>query len=133
MRMTAADKIKLAPLRRSVVFGVTMLALAVSAEAGAKPRARKIGFSVQVMTTGLTKTTVAKIVVQQVQADSQAMEAGVAVGDELVRIDGTDVPGNSVFVLKKHMAFEPGVPKTVTFRRKTGAQFEAVFIRAAGL
>jgi len=25
------------------------------------------------------------------------------------------------------------VPKTVTFRRKTGAQFEAVFVRAAGL
>jgi C-terminal processing protease CtpA/Prc len=117
--------------RRFVALTLSVLALAGASRVEAQPSNKKIGFSVQVMTQGLTKTTVAKISVTQVSPDSQALEAGVALGDEVVKIDNTHVPGNSVFTLKAQMAFVAGVPKRVTFRRATGAQYDVVFVRAA--
>jgi len=130
--MTAATRQKLRPHSRLAVLGLAVLALVGASRSEAQQRPKKIGFSVQVHTSGLTRTTVAKIVVTQVAPDSQASEAGVVAGDELLRIDTTVVPGNSVFALKAHMGFEPGVPKSVTFRHANGTPFNVVFVRAPG-
>ena len=116
--------------RRTGALALSVLTLACAGRAEAEPSTKKIGFSVQVMTQGLTRTTVAKVSITQVTPGSQAQEAGVAVGDELVKIETTTVPGASVFILKPQMAFVPGVPKRITFRRASGAQYEVVFVRA---
>ena len=58
------------------------------------------------------------------------MAAGVAAGDELVKIQEIPVPGNSASKLKEHMDFAPGVPKKITFRRSNGSEYEVVFTRA---
>lgn len=121
-----------AAARQTAALALSVLALACASRAEAQPSTMKIGFSVQVMTQGLTKTAVAKVSVTKVSPGSQALEAGVAVGDELVRIGTTTVPGNSAFNLKPQMAFVPGVPKRITFRRATGAEYDVVFVRAVG-
>jgi len=116
--------------RRSLLMALTALALTGSNPVLAQPPARKIGFGVKVMTDGLLSQTVARIEVAKVSPGSQAQAAGVAVGDELVRIDDTPVPGNSAMTLKAHMDFVPGVPKKVTFKRPSGVIYVATFVRA---
>jgi C-terminal processing protease CtpA/Prc len=117
--------------RRAAILAISFLALLSAPGAEAQPSEKKIGFSVQVLTDGFVNVTVAKIVVTQVSPDSQALAAGVVVGDELVKIQETTVPGNSALKLKEHMAFVPGSPKKMTFKRPTGAQYDVVFVRPA--
>ena len=57
-------------------------------------------------------------------------DAGVVVGDNVVRIEKTVVPGASAFTLKEHMDFVPGVPKTLGFRRANGSVYDVTFVRA---
>lgn len=117
--------------RRAAILSISFLALLGARGAEAQPSEKKIGFTVQVLTDGFVNVTVAKIVVTQVSPDSQALAAGVAIGDEVVKIQETTVPGNSVLKLKEHMAFVPGSPKKMTFKRLTGAQYDVVFVRPA--
>lgn len=117
--------------RGPAVMALCMLALLFTQGAAAQPSDRKIGFGIQVYTDGFFSSTVTKIAVTQVTVDSQAQAAGVAVGDELVRIQDTVVPGGSAPRLKEHMDFVPGVPKKITFRRANGSEYDVVFVRAA--
>jgi len=117
--------------RRAFALSMSLLALLYVQRVEAQPPEKKIGFSVQVRTDGFLSTTVAKVLVTEVAPDSQALAAGVAAGDELVKIEETIVPGNSALKLKEPMVFVPGVPKRITFKRPTGALFEVVFVRAA--
>jgi S1-C subfamily serine protease len=91
-----------------------------------------IGFSLQVSADGLFKPKVTKAVVTAVVPGSQAAAAGLAVGDELVRIEGVAVPGTAGSVLKPHMAFVPGKPKKFVFKRTTGREYEAVLTQQPG-
>lgn len=91
---------------------------------------KKIGFSIQVGTDGYFSSTIAKVAVTQVNPDSQALAAGVVVGDEIVKIQEITVPGNNASKLKEHLDFVPGVPKKVTFKRANGSKYEVVFRRA---
>lgn len=116
---------------RTAAATLSVLAIMGATPALAAAPAKKIGFAVRVMTRGLTKTTVDAVVVSAVTPNSQAAEAGVAVGDSVARIETTVVPGASVFALKPHMEFKPGVPKTVTFKRANGTPYDVTFVRAA--
>lgn len=116
--------------QRAVAITSLLLALIPFQEVCAQQSEKKIGLGVQVSTDGFFSSTIAKVAVTQVSPDSQALAAGVAAGDELVKIQGIIVPGNSVTKLKEHMDFEPGVPKKITFRRSNGSEFEVVFTRA---
>ena len=115
---------------RAAAVSLSLFALVGATQALAAAPAKKIGFAVRVMTRGLTKTTVDAVVVSAVTPNSQAAEAGVAVGDSVARIGTTVVPGASVFALKPHMEFTPGVPKTVTFKRANGTSYDVTFVRA---
>ena len=90
---------------------------------------KSIGFGVQVSTEGLFSTTVAKVVVTVVLPGSQAEAGGLTIGDELVKIQGIQVPGGSALELKPHMEFQLGVPKTLVFRRSAGSEYQVVFTR----
>lgn len=99
--------------------------------AGAQAQSPPIGFSLQISTEGVFSPKVAKAVVGQVLDGSQARQAGLAVGDELIVVDGVEVPGNGASTLKPHMAFVPGKPKRLTFRRADGSTYEATLTKAA--
>lgn len=116
--------------RGPAVIAICMLALMFTQGVAAQPPEKKIGFGVQVYTDGFFSSTVTKITVTQVVAASQALAAGVAVGDELIRIQETVVPGGSATKLKEHMEFVPGVPKKITFKRANGSEYDVVFVRA---
>jgi predicted metalloprotease with PDZ domain len=113
----------------AIVIG--LFALVFIQGAAAQPPEKKIGFGIQVYTDGFFSSTVTRIAVTQVVADSQAQSAGVAVGDELVRVQETVVPGGSATKLKEHLEFVPGVAKKITFRRANGSEYDVVFVRAA--
>lgn len=105
----------------AVALGLACLA------AGAQPR--PIGFSLQVSTDGILSPKVVKAVVGKVAEDSQAKAAGLAAGDELIKVEGIDVPGNGAYTLKPHMEFVPGKPKRLTFRRADGSTYEATLTK----
>ena len=109
---------------------LVLLALAPWQKVWAQQPEKKIGFGISVSTDGFFSTTIAKVAVTQVSADSQALGAGVAAGDEVVKIQDITVPGNSANKLKEHMDFVPGVPKKITFKRANGTEYEVVFTRA---
>lgn len=122
-------QVTMALMRRRIshLAAVTLLAAAsLSASAQSKP----LGFSLQVSTDGIFSPKVVKAVVGQVQEDSQAKAAGLSVGDELIRIEGVEVPGNGAYALKPHMEFVPGKPKRLVFKRADGATYEATLTKS---
>ncbi len=58
------------------------------------------------------------------------LTASLATGDELIRVDGIEVPGNGAFILKPHMEFVPGKPKRLMFKRTDGSAYEATLTKA---
>ncbi len=84
----------------------------------------------QVSTDGFFSSTVAKVTVIQVLPNSQALAKGLAIGDELIRVQGVQVPGNKATTLKPHMEFVAGVPKELVFRRTNGTEYEVTLTRA---
>ncbi|GAA5181266.1 hypothetical protein GCM10025771_27810 [Niveibacterium umoris] len=99
---------------------------AQAAEGGGKP----IGFAVRVSTEGIFSTKVEKVEVAKVEPGSQAEAAGIAIGDELVRVEGMRVPGGDGVKLKPLMHFSPGEPKHLAFKRKDGSGYDVTLLKA---
>lgn len=114
------------PRRTARALAVASLAM-VSIVAGAE--SMPIGFSLQVSTDGIFSPKVAKAIVGHVQANSQAKAAGLSPGDELIRVEGIEVPGNDASLLKPHMEFVPGKPKRLVFRRVDGSTYETTLTK----
>jgi len=70
---------------------------------------------------------VARIVVREVFPNSQASEAGIAPGDEIIQVEQLVVPGTKTRDLEPLMEFKPGVPKRLVLRRSNGSQYEFTF------
>lgn len=92
-------------------------------------QSRPLGFSLQVSTDGIFSPKVVKAVVGKVEEASQAKAAGLSAGDELIGVDGIEVPGNSAHTLKPHMEFAPGKPKRLTFRRPDGTRYDVTLTK----
>lgn len=116
--------------RIRLLLACAVLAFAAGQSVWAQTAERKIGFSVAVNKESFFSTTVSNVTVTKVTPDSQAQVAGVAPGDEIIKIQGTTVPGNSALKLSSYMDFVPGVPKRITFKRSNGSEYEVVFTRA---
>ncbi len=110
---------------------LALAALLAAGTAFADDKPAPIGMSLKIHAEGFFSTTVVKATVESLVPDSQALKAGLAVGDELLRVQGITVPGNKADVLKPHMKFEPGVPKKLAFKRADGSEYEVTLIRAA--
>jgi C-terminal processing protease CtpA/Prc len=113
------------PCVRLLACALALGAASLPASAQPKP----IGFSLQVSTDGILSPKVVKAVIGKVQDDSQARAAGLAVGDELIKVEGIEVPGNGAFTLKPHMEFVPGKPKRLMFKRADGSTYEAILTK----
>jgi C-terminal processing protease CtpA/Prc len=108
------------------------LALAIglaSAQSLAQQARGAIGFSLHVQTEGFFNPKVVRVWVRSVDAGSQAQAAGLASGDELIRVEGVNVPGAEASALKPHMEFSVGQPKKLVFRRPSGQEYEALLVK----
>lgn len=117
------------PRRRDRLWTRAVIAALCMACSAAAAQSKPLGFSLQVSTEGLFSPKVVKAVVGQVQDGSQAKAAGLTMGDELIRVEGIDVPGNQAFTLKPHMEFVPGKPKRMTFKRADGSRYEVTLTK----
>ena len=106
-----------------VTFGLTIKQVTAQQPSG------RIGFSLKVQADGFFKTKVTKIVVDLVEPGSQAQTAGLALGDELIKVQDVEVPGTDASVLKPHMEFVSGKPKKLVFRRPNGQTYEATLVK----
>ena len=113
---------------RSALIAVSIAAVATVslAQGTGKP----LGFSLEVSVDGNLIPKVTKVLVTTVTQGSPAQAAGLAVGDELIRVAGVAVPGTSASVLKPHMEFVPGKPKRLAFKRADGTEYEATLTKA---
>ena len=106
-----------------MVFGLTIT------QATAQQPSGKIGFSLKVQADGIFNPKVTKIVVDLVEPESQAQKAGMALGDELIKVEDIEVPGTDASVLKPHIKFISGKPKKLVFKRVNGQIYEATLVK----
>ncbi|OYT86634.1 MAG: hypothetical protein CFE46_14255 [Burkholderiales bacterium PBB6] len=111
-----------------IAFGAGV-ARAESQDAANAPAKPGIGMALKVETEGLLGLTVAKVVVSEVKPGSQAEAAGVLAGDQIVRVEGQQVPGGNALSLRPHMNFVPGEPKKIVFRHPSGTEFEVTLVK----
>ncbi len=90
-----------------MVLGLTIT------QAKAQQPSGKIGFSLKVQADGFFNPKITKIVVDLVEPESQAQKAGMALEDELIKVEDIEVPGTDASVLKPHMKFISGKPKSL--------------------
>ncbi len=88
-----------------------------------------ISVALKVSADGFFNPKVTKAVVKSVESGSQAQAAGLSVGDELVRVEGVQVPGAQASDLKPHMEFEVGKPKKLVLRRPGGQEYEVTLTK----
>lgn len=88
-----------------------------------------LGFSLQVHADGFFKPKVIKVLVNLVESGSQAETAGLALGDELIRVQDLSLPGTDTVFLKPHMEFFKDTPKKLVFRKPNGQTYEAILIK----
>jgi predicted metalloprotease with PDZ domain len=106
-----------------MVFGLTIT------QATAQQTSGKIGFSLKVQADGIFNPRVTKIVVDLVEPESQAQKAGLALGDELIKVEDIEVLGADASVLKPNMKFVAGKPKKLIFKRVNGQIYEATLVK----
>jgi predicted metalloprotease with PDZ domain len=106
----------------------TLLGLTITQATAQQPSGR-IGFSLKVQADGFFNPKVTKVVVELVEPGSQAQTAGLALGDELIKVQDIEVPGTDASVLKPHMEFVSGKPKKLIFRRPNGQTYEATLVK----
>lgn len=114
--------------RAAVCLLLPVLGLVVL-PSSAQPTSGSTGFSLQVQADGFFNPKVVRALVKAVEAGSQAQAAGLAPGDELIRIEGVVVPGAEASALKPHMEFVAGKPKRLAFRRSSGQEYEATLVK----
>lgn len=123
MKIISSKELLVFALSAFTLFGLTIT------QATAQQPSGRIGFSLKVQAEGFFNFKVTKVVVELVEPGSQAQAAGLALGDELIKVQDVDVPGNDVSVLKPHMEFAPGKPKRLLFRRPNGQTYEAMLVK----
>ena len=106
-----------------VTFGLTIKQVTAQQPSG------RIGFSLKVQADGFFNPKVTKVVLELVGPSSQAQTAGLALGNELIKVQDVEVPGTDASVLKPHMEFVSGKPKKLLFRRPNGQTYEATLVK----
>lgn len=101
----------------------------VLASAAVGAQSRLIGFNLQISIAGVFSPKVLKAVVGEVLPDSQAKAAGLLAGDELIQVDGLEVPGNAARVLEPHLEFVPGTSKRLVLKRADGSTYEVTLTK----
>ena len=110
-----------------LLLALALASLAIPATAAGKP----VGLRMKVSANGIFVQTINAITVTSVDPGSQALEAGIQARDELVRVNGVQVPGTKALDLRPHLQFPPGVPVKLQFKRGDGTLVDAVLTEPA--
>lgn len=98
-------------------------------QATAQQTSSRIGFNLEFQLTGIFSPVVSKVIVTNVSLGSQAQTVGLAVGDELIRVQDFEVAGSEASALKPHMEFVAGKPKKLVLRKPDGRTYEAILMK----
>jgi C-terminal processing protease CtpA/Prc len=105
------------------------LAVSTYGSSQAQSTPKPIGMTISATFESFLKAKVAKLLVTAVAANSQAEAAGLVVGDEIIKVDGIDIPGKWFFELMPLQDFTPGKAKLLTLKRADGTQYEARLVK----
>lgn len=101
------------------MVGLLMLSSSALAEAGDK------GFSLDVTVSGFFSPEVKQATIKTVDEGSSAEQQGIQVGDDIVAVDGCEIPGCSASEAKKSLQKEAGETVTLLMLKPNGEKYEA--------
>jgi ABC-type sugar transport system substrate-binding protein len=78
----------------AVALSVSTLLGSTITQATAQQPSGRIGFSLKVQADGFFNPKITKIVVDLVEPESQVQKTGLTLGDELIKVEAIEVPGN---------------------------------------
>ncbi len=99
--------------------------LAASASAGEKGW---FGFVGKVRGSGFLNPTVSSVLVDSIVPNSPAAQKGVAVGDEIVQVEKTDVPGHKASELKPLIEKQVGETLHLKLKRPNGETYSVSMV-----
>ena len=115
-------------MKRLAFYFFLAAALAHSASAGEKGW---FGFGVSIKGEGFILNPILRsVTVDSVEPRSPAAEKGIAVGDEIIRLENTDVPGRRALELRSLMQRTVGESLHVKLKRSNGETYSATLIAA---
>ena len=111
---------------RTVQISFLVALVMVVTQPAALQVSERFGLGLQVQADGYFNPKVIKVLVNLVEPGSQADTAGLSLGDELIRVQDLSLPGTDMALIKFHIDFFQGMPKTLVFRRPSGQTYEAI-------
>lgn len=86
------------------------------------------GFGVAVAGSGYINPTVKSITVDSIEPNSPASEQSMAVGDQVIQVESTEVPGRKASELKALMQKRPGESVRLRLKRPTGEIYSVTLV-----
>lgn len=86
------------------------------------------GFEVTVAGSGYINPTVKSITVESIAPNSPASEQRMAVGDQVVQVESTEVSGHKASELKALMKKRPGESVRLRLKRPTGEIYSVILV-----
>ena len=88
------------------------------------------GFSTAIRLSGLFPPRIASVTVEGVEPKSPAAEKSIAVGDEIIQVENTDVPGQKASELKPLMQKQVGEVLHLKLKRAKGETYSVSLVAA---
>lgn len=107
-----------------LLFTFAWTSLTMAAEKG------WFGFSLKVAGEGFFNPTVRSITVESIAPHSPASEQHIAVGDQIIQVEGTEVSGRKASELKPLMQKQVGETIHLRLRRPTSETYSVTLIAA---
>ena len=86
------------------------------------------GFGADIKVDGILSPTLVWVKISKVEPASPAAQKGVAVGDEILQVDNTDVPGHKARELKPLMQKQVGETLHLRLKHANGETYSAALI-----
>src|SRR3954447_11251013 len=88
------------------------------------------GFGADIKVDGILSPTLVWVKISKVEPGSPAAEKGIVVGDEIVQVENTDVPGHKARELKPMMQKQVGETLHLRLKRASGETYAVGLVAA---
>ena len=112
-------------MKKLLVWGLLFVTCAYPVYAGEKGW---FGFEAAIRGSGFLNPTILSAAVGKVEPKSPAAEKNIAVRDEIIQIENTDVPGHKASELKPLMQKQPGESLHLKLKRPNGEVYSVTLI-----
>jgi C-terminal processing protease CtpA/Prc len=117
--------------RRMKKLALCLLLVAASIDASSAAEKGWFGFGVAIKAEGFFLNPIlTAVTIDTVEARSPAAEKGIAIGDEIVRVGNTDVPGHRALELRSLMQKTVGESLQLKLKRPNGGTYSVTLIAA---